>query len=262
MMLNEIAAVIVALRASRGWSQTDLATRAGVSRNCIALIESRSARANNTIATLESIFAAFDLTLDFVVRPRKKSEKPADLKKQYNLVTRQLADTAANNAENEVNGPTHLLGGLAAGTLVALLVPAPHAAIAGHVIPPEVIKVAGCVLAGAAGLAPDRIQYTIKSARFPLEGHRGCSHTLLFAIVTALLFRSELAAYWFAGLLSHLALDVITIAGVPLFWPLHARRVALSWTKNGSAAEAVLRALLTVFIALTWLSPIFSTLRL
>lgn len=80
MLLNEIAPVIMSLRAARGWSQTELARRAGVSRNCISLIESRSARANNTLATLETIFGAFDLTIDLQVRakpapPKRRARK-------------------------------------------------------------------------------------------------------------------------------------------------------------------------------------------
>lgn len=148
-----------------------------------------------------------------------------------------------------MNGPTHLLGGLAAGTAIAAFAPA------GSLLP-----IAGVALAGVAALAPDRIQYTIRSARFPLEGHRGISHTLIFVAVTSLCFRVDLAPYWCAGLLSHLLLDVITIAGIPLLWPLRARRVSLSLTTNGSASEAVLRALLVVFVALMWLRPLLARL--
>ena len=72
MTANELAAVIISLRASRGWSQTDLATRAGVSRNCIALIESRNDRANSTLETLEAIFGALALELEIGFRGAKK----------------------------------------------------------------------------------------------------------------------------------------------------------------------------------------------
>jgi len=68
----DLSAVIISLRASRGWSQTDLAKRAGVSRNCIALIESRSERANSTIETLEKIFNAFDLEIEIKFNAKNK----------------------------------------------------------------------------------------------------------------------------------------------------------------------------------------------
>ncbi len=78
MKIEELSAVIVSLRSSRSWSQTELAKRAGVSRNCIALIESQNERANSTIETLVSIFGAFDLDIKFEVKPRNtpSSGKP------------------------------------------------------------------------------------------------------------------------------------------------------------------------------------------
>ncbi len=79
MKISELPAVLVALRASRGWSQTELAERAGLSRNCIALIESKSERANSKVETLVKIFGAFDLDVKFEIRERSasKSGKPA-----------------------------------------------------------------------------------------------------------------------------------------------------------------------------------------
>lgn len=75
MKTSEIHAVIVALRASRNWSQTELAQRAGVSRNCIALIESESERANSTVRTLQKIFGAFDLDIKFEFREKRAPAK-------------------------------------------------------------------------------------------------------------------------------------------------------------------------------------------
>ncbi len=155
-----------------------------------------------------------------------------------------------------MTGKTHALGGLAAGTLVAVALPAQPLTVLTWHLPVEVTIGATILLAMFTALAPDRIQYSIKSVRFPLEGHRGLSHTLLFALVTTFLFRYELRAAWCVGLVSHLLLDVITVAGIPLFWPLRRRRVSLSWTTNGSAGEAVLRAALIVLVALVWLRPV------
>lgn len=71
MTIGELSAVIISLRASRGWSQSDLAKKSGLSRNCIALIESKSERSNSTIETLNKIFSAFDLELEIVFRSKK-----------------------------------------------------------------------------------------------------------------------------------------------------------------------------------------------
>lgn len=75
MKTSEISAVIMSLRASRGWSQSELAKRAGLSRNCIALIEAESERANSTISTLQSIFNAFDLDIKFEFRSKSAPNK-------------------------------------------------------------------------------------------------------------------------------------------------------------------------------------------
>ena len=81
MKPSELAAVIMSLRASRGWSQGELAKRSGLSRNCIALIEAESERANSTISTLQSIFNAFDLDIKFEFRsksaPNTACSRPA-----------------------------------------------------------------------------------------------------------------------------------------------------------------------------------------
>lgn len=70
MKPSELSAVIVSLRASRGWSQSELAKRAGLSRNCIALIEAESERANSTLSTLQNIFGAFGLDIKIEFRPK------------------------------------------------------------------------------------------------------------------------------------------------------------------------------------------------
>lgn len=75
MKTSELSAVIMSLRSSRGWSQSELARRAGLSRNCIALIESESERANSTLSTLQSIFNSFDLDIKFEFKHRRPTEK-------------------------------------------------------------------------------------------------------------------------------------------------------------------------------------------
>jgi len=75
MKTSELAAVIMSLRAARGWSQSELAKRAGLSRNCITLIESESERANSTLSTLQNIFGAFDLDIKIEFRPKATPNK-------------------------------------------------------------------------------------------------------------------------------------------------------------------------------------------
>ena len=93
MKPSELAAVIMSLRASRGWSQGELAKRAGLSRNCIALIEAESERANSTISTLQSIFNAFDLDIKFEFRSKSAPNKRVQLS-----ATRRKSTSKSNRA--------------------------------------------------------------------------------------------------------------------------------------------------------------------
>ena len=70
-------------------------------------------------------------------------------------------------------------------------------------------------------------------------GHRGPTHSLLWCFVLALLGDAGLslvvdgqpapllALALFAGALSHVVADGLTVAGVPLWWPLRRRHVVL-----------------------------------
>ena len=143
-----------------------------------------------------------------------------------------------------MNGSTHLIGGLAAGLIVASAMPTDNT----H-------TVIGVLLAVAAALLPDRVQYTVEHVRLPLEGHRSGSHTLLFALLTALAFRPELAVFWLSGLLSHYILDLPSRQGLPLLWPIVPGRLGLGWFQNGSVGEVVTRLALIALcagIALRW----------
>ena len=71
MTPETIGDVIVALRTARGWSQTELAKRAGVGRNNIAMIETNMASRNPTLATLRAIFNALDVDIEIEIVRRK-----------------------------------------------------------------------------------------------------------------------------------------------------------------------------------------------
>lgn len=144
-----------------------------------------------------------------------------------------------------MNGPTHLLGGITAGLIASSVIGAHDAQ-----------TVVGVGVAAVGGLFPDWLSISFPFVRLPLEGHRGLTHCLLFAIVTSLLINPTIAPFWFAGLLSHMLLDLPSDAGMPLFWPLYPRRVALGWFRNGSAGEIVTRGLLCgmcAFVMLNWI---------
>jgi inner membrane protein len=143
-----------------------------------------------------------------------------------------------------MNGPTHAMGGLAVGCAVTFIT---HSSIS-H-------AGAGIAISYCAGLLPDWIAISFPFVRLPLEGHRGFSHTLLFVVLTSWIIWQYsavpwLTLFWFAGLLSHLLLDVVTVEGVPLFWPIIPHRVSLGWTTNGHRFEFVARIVLAIGSAL------------
>jgi inner membrane protein len=88
--------------------------------------------------------------------------------------------------------------------------------------------------------------------RLPFVSHRGPTHSLLFAVAVGVafagvatlgvdaltLFESDLPTVvpfgffvGFVAVVAHLLGDVLTPAGVPLFWPLSGRRYSVSLTR-------------------------------
>ena len=73
MTPETIRDVILALRLAKGWSQTELAKRAGLSRNAIALIETNAKRGQNPrISTLLAIFNALGVDIEIHITRKKK----------------------------------------------------------------------------------------------------------------------------------------------------------------------------------------------
>jgi inner membrane protein len=128
--------------------------------------------------------------------------------------------------------PTHCVAGLAAGLLITT-------------------EPAALIVSGVSALIPDIDIPTSKVGRaFPILstiiniafGHRGIFHSLLAAGLIYLLVLKLFPAYsiyFLIGYLSHLLLDCLTPAGVPLLWPISYRfRVPI--IKTGSVMELIL----------------------
>lgn len=120
--------------------------------------------------------------------------------------------------------------------------PAPALALAAA-FGPKVISTRLAVAAVAVSLLPDLdvlgFKYGVRYAE--ILGHRGFSHSLLFALgvsvlgaLIAPLLKSKgrtVFLYFFAVLLSHVLLDAMTTGGlgVAFFWPLDETRYFLPW---------------------------------
>jgi membrane-bound metal-dependent hydrolase YbcI (DUF457 family) len=112
-----------------------------------------------------------------------------------------------------MRGMTHLAGGICAGIIVFRSWDASWQG-----------AIAGIAVSGVAALVPDWINVAVPGLRIRgATGHRGFTHWLLMAALTSAcvwMVRPQLAPFWLAGYLSHLALDMLTERGVPALWPL------------------------------------------
>lgn len=130
-----------------------------------------------------------------------------------------------------MNGRTHLLLGLAAGVAIAALAPLDVG-----------LRVGVIAAGGVGGLLPD-IDHprAIISGYLPGVGHsirmivshRGPTHTLAFVALLCGLLVMASSPIWAvtafaAGLISHIAADMLTPAGVPVLLPLSHRSLRLA----------------------------------
>lgn len=130
-------------------------------------------------------------------------------------------------------GKTHIVGGILVGLIVTQALE---------------INAGYSVVAGVSALFPDIDQPTSKiGQRIPgsfliklIFGHRNFWHSLLAALLLFLAFSSFLPQHFavlvLAGYLSHLLLDMLTPAGVPLFYPF-TKRFSIPLTKTGGLIE-------------------------
>jgi membrane-bound metal-dependent hydrolase YbcI (DUF457 family) len=184
----------------------------------------------------------------------------------------------------DLNARTHMLGGLAAGALVApalapghtlaflaaavLAAPLPDidhpASLYGRLLPlPGVARVHGRVEPYVRSPFGDVSRGQVgRVTPFGVLWHRGPAHSLFMALclsALATVAASPVAGgeAWAVGLgvlvgmLSHLALDAMNVAGMELLWPFSRRRWRLPWPRVpvGGAGEVVVSGAL-VFVTL------------
>ncbi|MFH1682762.1 MAG: metal-dependent hydrolase [Candidatus Woesearchaeota archaeon] len=86
-----------------------------------------------------------------------------------------------------------------------------------------------------------------------LNKHRGFFHSLLFVAVALIISSVFLTQFYswglFLGLCSHLFLDSLTPAGVPLLYPFE-RFKARGWLRTGGVGEVVV--LFLVVVGIVW----------
>lgn len=159
-----------------------------------------------------------------------------------------------------MNKPTHVMGGITAGIAVNKFVVPTLTNVASI----EGFVGLGAVMAGAflGSVLPDIdhkgsfIGRRLKVISFIVHhtvGHRGLTHTLLFAIGLSTLlaylvlqlsgFSQAIMLFFvlglFAGILSHLALDMLTKEGIPLFYPFIKADISIARFKTGGVGEYI-----------------------
>ncbi len=171
-----------------------------------------------------------------------------------------------------MNGKHHSIAGLCTATCLTATEIAYHCPQNWH----EVIPIAGMVVATYIGsLFPDIDTRTSKLGKkmkissaivSKLFGHRGFFHSPLFVAIAFLLCwriflwqnimdYSVIFLGFIAGMLTHLACDMATKGGLPLFYPYNRKRFSISVIESGSKWEWIpLTFICLLSIGLTVLS--------
>jgi inner membrane protein len=172
-----------------------------------------------------------------------------------------------------MNKPTHVMGGVTAGIAVnKFIVPTLT-----NVASIEGVVGVGAVMAGAflGSVLPDIdhkgsfIGRRLKPISFILHhtiGHRGLTHTPIFVIGFSTLlaylvmqlsgFAQTVMLFFvlglFGGMVSHLALDLLTESGIPLFYPFSKKDISLAPFRTGGIGEyiASLACMALIFLML------------
>ncbi|NEU30457.1 metal-dependent hydrolase [bacterium LRH843] len=152
-----------------------------------------------------------------------------------------------------MTGKTHIAGGMAAcliaDTMISTYQSAPAFYISGFV----------------GALLPDICQTNSKiGRRLPILsrtishifGHRKLTHSLLFLLLTLLLFSTMSQDYsmirdgLLIGMLSHMILDACTVNGIYFFYPFKVKVRIPFYTRTGGPIEMIVFAVLTLYILL------------
>ena len=166
--------------------------------------------------------------------------------------------------------PTHIMGGVASGVVTSSLL-LDSAPMQEASIPLGISAIMAGAFVGSVLCDIDHPNSFI-GRKFPVIshlirfafGHRGATHTLLFALLVSVLtalpslyFLDGIASVammllsigLFAGILSHLLLDALTVTGVPLLYPFSRKMFRIGRFRTGSTGETFVFVLLLVFTA-------------
>ena len=148
-----------------------------------------------------------------------------------------------------MTGKTHQLAGVATGVIVSQFVPT---------VKGKLLFVAGCWF---GSLIPDIDHANSKISRmtillhylFAWCGHRTLTHSivgvLLFSLIMIPLGVNTATIGLVIGYMSHLLMDSLTVAGIPLFYP-HKKKYRLMRIRTGSEGEVVVFGMIVLAMIL------------
>lgn len=153
-----------------------------------------------------------------------------------------------------MRGSTHMIGGAAAAFTVMTLT---------GISEFQTLAV-GAVFGALGGLIPDidhpnsKIAHKtgfIGAAISKIFHHRGIWHTpVLYAVVWVVLQVCNGSSIWvnllFAGIASHLLLDMLNPTGIPFLFPFTKRKIHLAMIRTGGKLEKAISFLLAISIPL------------
>lgn len=134
---------------------------------------------------------------------------------------------------------THIAAGVTAGIYIATK----------YINIPSENIIPALITSGIASVIPDMDVICFKN----VIRHRGITHSLLGLLIFAILMRSITPAYWIfatAGYASHILLDMLTVSGIILFYPVKTTaRIPLARTGSVLERFIILPVIIIVMIA-------------
>jgi inner membrane protein len=163
-----------------------------------------------------------------------------------------------------INGTTHYAGGL---TVFALYVLQTDTILSnqdlglGLLLAGYGALMADIDLPGSAissMLKPISIVYNWIEGKLCRIKHRGLTHSIFAVLLLALMFwytnYNQYLLYFSIGYISHIFLDLLTVAGVPLIYPISKFHFKLGCVKTGSGGENIVCTILySVFCTLVYI---------
>lgn len=173
-----------------------------------------------------------------------------------------------------MKGPTHILGAVSVGAVLANYFDTPFSSLPWVVIVissilPDIDEPSSTISNPSKFIKKgiprpileflDLVVWIIALPIRLFTSHRGVTHSLLITLLLSGLIFNICKSYliwFFLGYFSHLFLDFLTPMGIPIFWPISDKKFSLKLIKTGSIPEFFLAAFFGVILVLACLNEL------